>query len=90
LVDSCTTKGDLVHLLEIVNNELYNGHSFLNVNTPLPTGSDLKLIYKNGSFIIDEVRQGFNADWCGLKKVMPVLKFNGQPIETAIQPWQGP
>src|ERR1051326_7041049 len=33
-VDKCKTKGDLVHLLENVNNELYNGHSFLNTNTP--------------------------------------------------------
>jgi carboxyl-terminal processing protease len=90
LVDSCKTKGDFVHLLELVNNELYNGHSFLNTNTPssnrtIPTGSDLKLIYSNGSFIIDEVRQGFNADLYGLKKGMPILSFNGQPIEKEIQ-----
>jgi carboxyl-terminal processing protease len=89
-VDSCKTKGGFVHLLEVVNNELYNGHSFLNTNTSssnrtIPTGADLKVIYENGSFIIDEVRQGFNADLCGLKKGMPVLYFNGQPMEKAIR-----
>ena len=89
-VDSCKTKDDFVHLLETVNNELYNGHSFLNTNTNssnrlIPSGADVKLIYSNGNFIIDEVRQGFNSDLCGLTKGMQVVQFNDQSIDKAIR-----
>ena len=34
--------------------------------------------------MIDEVRENFNADLCGLKKGMQIIGFNGQPIKEAI------
>ena len=90
MVDSCTTVDGFIHLLEAVNNELYNGHTFLNTNTgssnrPIPTGSDLNVMYVNGNYVIDEIRLGFNADLCGLKKGMQVISVNDQPVNSAVK-----
>ena len=76
-------------MLESTNNELYNGHVFLNRNTNssnrlVPTGADIKVIYKNNKFIIDEIRAGFNADLCGLTSGMIITKFNDVPIDQAV------
>ena len=62
-VDTIKNENDFIHLLEAANNELYNGHVFLNRNTNssnrlIPTGADLKVIYKDKKYIIDEVRPG--------------------------------
>ncbi len=89
LVDTCTSRNSFIQILEKTLNELYNGHNFLNTNTNqsnrlIPSGSDIKAIYKNGTFMIDEVRENFNADLCGLKKGMQIIGFNGQPIKEAI------
>jgi C-terminal processing protease CtpA/Prc len=90
-IDTCTSRNSFIQILEKTLNELYNGHNFLNTNTDqsnrlIPTGSDLKIIYKNGDFIIDEVREGFNSDLCGLKKGMQIIGFNGLPVKDAIKP----
>lgn len=90
-VDTCSSRNSFIQILEKTLNELYNGHNFLNTNTDqsnrlIPTGSDLKIIYKNGDFIIDEVREHFNSDICGLKKGMQIIGFNSLPIKEAIKP----
>jgi C-terminal processing protease CtpA/Prc len=89
-VDTVTNRTGLIHLFERVNNEFYNGHVFLNTNTAssnrtVPTGSDIKMVYRNGAYIIDEVRSGFNADLCGLKIGMQVLKFNDKPLDILVK-----
>lgn len=91
-IDTCSSRNSFIQILEITLNELYNGHNFLNTNTDqsnrlIPTGSDLKIIYKNGDFIIDEVRENFNSDLCGLKKGMQIISFNDLPIKEAIKPF---
>lgn len=58
MVDTCTSRNSFIQILEKILNELDNGHNFLNTNTDqsnrlIPSGSDLKIIYSNGSFIID-------------------------------------
>ncbi len=73
VVDTVKTRNDFIHLLENVNNELYNGHVFLNTNTAssnrtIPTGADLKIVFKETKFVIAEVRPGFYAALCRLKK----------------------
>jgi carboxyl-terminal processing protease len=90
MVDTCTTRNGFIGVLEITLNEFYNGHNFLNTNTDasnrlIPSGSDLKIIYRNGNFIIDEMRENFNADLCGLKKGMQVVSYNDQPVDEAIK-----
>ena len=90
LVDTVKSRDSFIHLLEIVNNELYNGHIFLNVNTnssnrTIPTGADLKVSLSGDQFVISETREGFNADLCGLKTGMVISKFNQVPIVEAIQ-----
>lgn len=90
-IDTCSSRNSFIQILEKTLNELYNGHNFLNTNTDqsnrlIPTGSDLKIIYKNGDFIIDEVRENFNSDLCGLKKGMQITGFNGLPVNDAIKP----
>ncbi len=90
MVDTCTSRNNFIQILEKTLNELYNGHNFLNTNTDqsnrlIPSGSDLKIIYTNGDFIIDEVREDYNSDWCGLKKGMQIISFNGVPIKESIE-----
>jgi carboxyl-terminal processing protease len=88
--DSITNSNDFVHLLETVNNELYNGHVFLNTNTQssnrtIPSGSDLKVSWLNRQFVITELREQFNAENCGLKVGMQVIKFDDWKMEDAIK-----
>lgn len=88
--DTVTSDSGFVHLLERVNNELYNGHVFLNKNTNssnrlIPSGSDIKVSYENDGFVITETREGFNADLCGLKPGMRIIKYNDISIENGIQ-----
>ncbi len=90
LVETIKTENAFIHLLESMNNELYNGHVFLNTNTKssnriIPTGSDLKISWINNEFIITEIRQNFNADNSGLKTGMKILKFNNQPIMDGVK-----
>lgn len=89
-LDTIRDKNGFIHFLEKVNHELYNGHVFLNTNTPssnrtIPTGADLKVSWINNKYVITEVRQGFNADICGLKTGMEILKFNTIPVEEAVK-----
>jgi C-terminal processing protease CtpA/Prc len=44
----------------------------------------MKIVYRNGEYIIDEVRSGFNADLCGLKIGWRVLRFNDQPLDKLV------
>ncbi len=90
MVDTCSSRNSFIQILEKTLNELYNGHNFLNTNTEqsnrlIPSGSDLKIIYSNGDFIIDEVREDYNSDWCGLKKGMKIISFNGVSINESIK-----
>ena len=90
IADTITTDNSFISLLEIINNELYNGHISLNVNLEssnrlIPTGADLWVEYLDGSFKISSVRKDFKADLAGLKKGMQILKFNGVPIDGAIK-----
>ncbi len=91
LIDTCSSRNSFIQILEKTLNELYNGHNFLNTNTDqsnrlIPTGSDLKIVYKNGGFFVDEVREKYNADLCGIKKGMQIVGYNGVSIEDAIKP----
>jgi C-terminal processing protease CtpA/Prc len=89
-LDTITTKDSFIHLLETVNNELYNGHVFLNVNTntsnrTIPTGADLKVSREGNQFVIREIRKDYNADKCGLQNGMVITAFNHVPIDEAIK-----
>jgi C-terminal processing protease CtpA/Prc len=89
-VDSISSRDSFIHLLETVNNELYNGHIFLNVNTnsssrTIPTGADLKVSLHGDQFVISEIREDFNSDLCGLKTGMVITKYNQVPIDKAIK-----
>src|SRR5687767_9529009 len=60
-VDTIKNTNDFVHLLEAVNNELYNGHVFLNTNThssnrTIPSGADLKVSWFNNKYLVTELR----------------------------------
>ncbi len=89
VADTVQSKVSLIHLFERMNNELYNGHVFLNTNTPssnrlVPSGADMKTSYTNRQYIITEIREGFNAGLCGLQNGMTVTRFNDIPVETAV------
>lgn len=88
--DTIRKINDFVRLLEEINNELYNGHVFLNFNTqssnrPIPSGADLKVSFINKKFIVSETREGFNAELCGIKTGMEITRYNNIPIDKAIK-----
>ena len=90
MLDTVKSRPGMIHFLEIVNNEMHNGHVFLNTNLnsstrTIPTGSDLKVSYENGHFVISEIRESYNADLSGLKKGMVVVRVNDVPIEIAMK-----
>ncbi|RPI66629.1 MAG: peptidase, partial [Ignavibacteriales bacterium] len=90
IADTITTDNSFISFLEIINNELYNGHISLNVNLEssnrlIPTGADLWVEYRDESFIISAVRKDFNAELAGLEQGMQILKYNDIPIETSIK-----
>lgn len=89
-VDSIQNETDFIRLLENVNNELYNGHIFLNRNTAasnrlIPLGADLKVSYEANKFVVTELREGFNAENCGIKTGMVIVKYNNITIDKAIR-----
>jgi C-terminal processing protease CtpA/Prc len=88
--DTIKTKDGFIHFLEKVNNELHNGHVYLNTNRNnsnrlIPSGSDMKINYKDNKFVITELRENFNAEACGLKRGMIVVRYNDMPMDMAIQ-----
>lgn len=90
LVDTITNNDTFVHLLENINNELYNGHISLNTNLPssnrlIPTGADLWVKYQRKQFIITAIREGFGAERSGLKHGMTITHYHGEPMDSAVQ-----
>ncbi|MFN8291135.1 MAG: S41 family peptidase, partial [Chitinophagaceae bacterium] len=90
MADTCSSRSSFLHILESALNELYNGHCFLNTNTPssnrlIPSGADLKVVYVSGLFLVDELRPGYNAAAAGIKKGMQIAAVNDVPISEAIR-----
>lgn len=88
--DTIKSRQGFIYFLEKVNNELHNGHVYLNTNNKgsnrlIPSGSDLKISYQDSKFVITEVRENFNAALSGLARGMVVTRYNDVPINTAIQ-----
>ncbi|HYJ39084.1 MAG TPA: S41 family peptidase, partial [Chitinophagaceae bacterium] len=91
-VDTVSSRGSFVLLLEKVFNELYDHHASLNTNTResqrlVPSGTDIWAEYINDKPIVTEVRIGFGAEAAGLKAGMEIIAFNDVPIEKAILPF---
>ncbi|MDH7446680.1 S41 family peptidase [Aquimarina sp. 2201CG14-23] len=89
-VDTIQNDDDFIRLLEMTNNELYNGHVGLNTNLisssrMLPTGTDLWVSYENDHFIIKAIRDGFPAQASGLKLGMRITGYHGISIKEAIK-----
>jgi C-terminal processing protease CtpA/Prc len=92
LADTITSVNSFISFLERVNNELYNGHISLNTNLPssnrlIPTGADLWVKYQQDHFVIAAIREGFQAEQCGLRPGMVITAYNGIPIDRAVLPF---
>jgi len=90
IADTVSSNRSFVRLLETVNNELYNGHVFLNTNTSssnrtIPTGADLQVSFEKNRYLVAAVREGFNAEQCGIKPGMEITHFNGVPVAQAVK-----
>jgi C-terminal processing protease CtpA/Prc len=89
-IDTVTNRDAFIQLLELMNNEFYNGHISLNTNLAssnrlIPTGADLWVKYENGQYIISAIRENYNADRCGLKTGMRIIRYNGEPVDSALR-----
>jgi C-terminal processing protease CtpA/Prc len=90
VADTISSNSSFIRFLETVNNELYNGHVSLNTNLAssnrlIPTGADIWVAYQQQHFVITAIRKGFNADLCGLKVGMRIIRYNGMPVDSAVQ-----
>jgi C-terminal processing protease CtpA/Prc len=85
-VQKISTDHDFIQFLEVVLNELYNGHSSLNTNLNtsnnlIPSGSDMYVEKSKNKFYITDLRKGYGAELSGLKIGMEVTLFDGKPID---------
>jgi hypothetical protein len=88
--EKITQDAEFIQLLERMVNELYNGHSSLNINLNtsnrlIPSGSDVYVEKINNKFVITDLRKGFGADLSGLKIGMEVKLYHGKPIDVQLQ-----
>lgn len=88
-VKKINTDTEFIRFLEIVLNELHNGHVSLNTNLHdsnriIPSGSDIFAVYEKEKCVIVDLRTDFGAQNCGLKPGMEVVKFNGIPVRDQI------
>jgi C-terminal processing protease CtpA/Prc len=88
--EKISTNSEFLQLLEIVLNELYNGHSSLNTNLNssnriIPSEQDIYVERINNKFIITDLRKDFGAEKSGLKVAMEITKFNGKPIDEQLK-----
>ncbi|WP_051335907.1 S41 family peptidase [Aquimarina latercula] len=89
-VDTIQNGDDFIRLLEMTNNELFNGHVGLNTNLNsssrmLPTGTDIWVTYGNNKYTIAAIRKGFPAEKAGLAIGMEVTAYNEIIISEAVK-----
>lgn len=89
-VKKITNDTEFIKFLEKVLNELYDGHTSLNVNLKssnrlIPSGMDICVKKVNNKFYINDIRRGFGADLAGLKIGMEVKYFQGKSIEEQLK-----
>ncbi|WP_299181157.1 S41 family peptidase [uncultured Aquimarina sp.] len=89
-VDTIQNGDDFIRLLEMTNNELFNGHVGLNTNLNsssrmLPTGTDIWVTYENNKYTIAAIRKGFPAEKAGLAMGMEVTAYNEIIISEAVK-----
>lgn len=90
VADTISGNSSFIRFLETLNNELYNGHVSLNTNLAssnrlIPTGADIWVAYQQPHYVITAIRKGFNADLCGLKAGMRIIRYNGMPVDSAVR-----
>ena len=91
---SISTESEFVALMETLLEELYDDHIHLNTHTAsspniVPSRTDVWAEWKDGKAMITGIRPGFPADAAGLRTGMEILRFNGIPIEDAVQKRMG-
>lgn len=84
------TRSELVALLEHVLDELYDAHAQLTVNTPssprlVPSGADIWAEWQQGRAIVEEVREGSDAERAGMRAGAEILAVNDVPIAYALR-----
>lgn len=89
LTDTIKTRDGFIRFLEMVINELHNGHISLNTNLSssnriIPSGSDVFIQKKGDEYFISDIRKNYPAELCGLKPGLKVIKFNGEKIENLL------
>lgn len=89
-VHAVTNIPDFVRHLELVINELHNGHSSLNTNLEtsnrlVPSGADIFVEYIDNKYFITDLRKGFGAELCGLQTGMEIVKFNDRDIDEQLK-----
>jgi C-terminal processing protease CtpA/Prc len=86
MTDTIKTRDGFIRFLEMIINELHNGHISLNTNLDssnriIPSGSDIFVQRKDIGYFITDIRKNHPSALCGLKPGLQVIKFNGEKID---------
>jgi carboxyl-terminal processing protease len=86
MTDTIQNRNEFIRFLEIVINELHNGHISLNTNLNssnniIPSGSDIFVEKIGNAYFITDIRKNYPSELCGLKPGFQVIKFNGEKID---------
>jgi C-terminal processing protease CtpA/Prc len=88
-LDTVASRTQFISFLERVLRELYDHHAGLNTNTAssyrlVPSGADMKAVFKKGRVLVTAVRGGTGAARCGIQAGMEVITINGTPVAAVV------
>ncbi|CAL2093621.1 Peptidase [Tenacibaculum sp. 190524A05c] len=85
-----TKDWEFTYLIELIKYELYDSHVGLNRNVPfsfrlIPNDTDAWIVYKNGKYIISDLRSGYRIIDSGIKIGSELIGINDKKIEDLVQ-----
>lgn len=90
---SARTRDAFVGTLETALAQLYDTHAHLGTNTDaslrlVPTGSQLRLAWREGRAFVTDVRRDSAAERAGIRTGDEVIDIDGVPVSKAISPFE--
>lgn len=87
------TRDAFVGTLESALAQLYDSHAHLGTNTDaslrlVPTGSQLRLAWREGRALVTDVRRDSAAERAGIRTGDEVIDIDGVPVSKAISPFE--
>src|ERR1035437_373964 len=89
MADTIQNRDEFIKFLELIINELHNGHISLNTNLNssnkiIPSGSDIFVQRKGNAYFITDIRKNYPSELCGLKPGLQIIRYNGVKIDSLL------